>query len=196
MIAPDYRSTDSQRTRERDLECGYRYIRSIAREYGGDLDQPITLVGDSYGASTALFGGLSEAAYGPGGSYDVCFTGGPRADVIVAVGGCYYEYGGEKFPESFVEVLVDSTDLKKLDADLVLVVGEDDPTCQPWQSEDAADALNAAGYNATVVVVPGGDHGNVVFWGLDDGEWVTVPNDPVGEEVVHIVLDAIDTAQQ
>jgi len=196
VFAPDYRFTHSQLTQEQDLECGYRFVRSVAGEYGGDPDQPITFVGDSYGASMALFGGLSEGAYGPGGSYDVCSTGAPRADVIVAIAGCYYEFEGAEFPESVVDVLIDSLDLKKLDADLVLVVGEDDPTCQPWQSEDAAKALRAAGYNARLVVVPGGDHGNVVFWSVVDGEWMTAPNDPIGKEVVQIILDAIDAAQQ
>ena len=195
VFAPDYRFGDSQLAQEQDLECGYRFVRSIAHEYGGDLDQPVTFVGDSYGASMALFGGLSEAAYGPGGGYDVCFTGEPRADVIVAIAGCYYEYEDEKFAEPLVEVFVDSTDEKNLDADLVLVVGEDDPTCQSWQSEDAAEALQGARYDARAVVVPGGNHANVVFWGLNDGEWVTAPNDPVGEEVVQIILDAIETAQ-
>jgi acetyl esterase/lipase len=196
VFAPDYRFGDSPLAQEQDLECGYRYTRTIAHEYGGDLDQPVTVVGDSNGASLALFGGLSEATYGPGGSYDVCFAGAPRADLIVPIAGCHYEYQGNKFPEPFVEALVDSTDVKNLDADLVLVVGEDDPTCQPWQSEDATEALQAAGYNARVVVVPGGDHGNMVFWRVVDGEWMTAPNDPIGKQVIQIILDAIDAAQQ
>ena len=37
-----------------DAECGYRFVRSIAAEYGGDLDQPVTFVGWSLGASTVL----------------------------------------------------------------------------------------------------------------------------------------------
>jgi hypothetical protein len=38
VFVPDYRSTDAPVTREQDLECAYRYARSIAPEYGGDLD--------------------------------------------------------------------------------------------------------------------------------------------------------------
>jgi dienelactone hydrolase len=193
VFAPDYRLADSQLAKEQDLECGYRFVRTIAQEYGGDLDQPFALVGDSYGASMAPVGGLSEVAYGPGGSYDVCFTGAPQADLIVAIAGCYY--AGEEFPESLVGVFVDSTDVKNLDVDLVLVVGEDDPTCQPWQSEEATKALQAAGYDARIVIMRGGNHANVVFWGLNNGERVTVPNDPVGKEVVQTILDAIDTAK-
>ena len=43
-----------------DAECGYRFARSIAAEYGGDLDQPLTFVGWSLGASAALAIGLTE----------------------------------------------------------------------------------------------------------------------------------------
>lgn len=196
LFAPDYRFDDSPLAKEQDLECGYRYTRTIAHEYGGDLDLPVTVVGDSFGASMALYGGLSEATYGPGGSYGVCFTGVPRADLIVPIAGCYYEHEGDAFPEPFLEALADSTVAKNLDADLVLVVGEDDSTCQPWQSEDAAETLEAAGYDARVVVVPGGDHGNVVFWRVVDSEWMTAPNDPVGKKVIQVILDAIDAVQQ
>ena len=63
------------------------------------------------------------------------------------------------------------------------------------RSEDAVETLQAAGYNARLVVIPGGDHGNVVFWAEIDGEWVTSPDDPVGQQVVQVILDAIDAAQ-
>ena len=196
VFAPDYRTDDSQTKMVQDLECGYRYARSIAHEYGGDLDQPVTFIGDSYGASMAIAGGVDQALLGPGGSYDVCFTGVPRADVVVAIGGCYYEHEGEKFPSSTVDGVIDNIDTAKRDTELILVVGEDDDVCQAWQSEDATEALAAAGYDARVVVVPGGNHNNVVFWGGKDGDWVTVPNDPIGREVLQIILDAIDAAQQ
>lgn len=37
VFAPDYRATGSNDELTRDLECGYRYVRSIAEAYGGDL---------------------------------------------------------------------------------------------------------------------------------------------------------------
>lgn len=98
VFSPSYRSTEFQYV-EQDLECAYRYGLSIAEEYGGDLDQPITSLGHSFGAQMSVLGGLSEAAYGPGGTYDGCFDGAPRPDVIVAVAGCFCESpDGARYP--------------------------------------------------------------------------------------------------
>ena len=94
-----------------------------------------------------------------------------------------------------VEWMVDEIGYATLEPHLVLVVGENDDTCHAWQSEDATDTLQAAGYDANVRVMPGGDHHNVVFWTQIDGEWVTSPNDPVGQQVVQFILDGIDAAQ-
>lgn len=41
----------------------------------------------------------------------------------------------------------------------------------------------------------GGDHANAVFFEIVDDECVTVPDDPVGKEVVEIILDTIDASQ-
>jgi acetyl esterase/lipase len=194
VFAPDYRRNDSATKLAQDLECAYRFALSIAHEYGGDLDQPVTMIGDSYGASIALAEPRRQGSHGPDGDYDVCFTGPPRADIVVAIGGCYYEYEGQEAWQ-VIDVIVADADTAKLDTELILLVGEDDDVCQPWQSEDATESLNAAGYNARVVVVTGGDHGNMVFWRVVDGEWVTAPNDPVGRGVVQIILDAIDAAR-
>jgi len=187
VFAADYRSTAEQYI-EQDAECGWRYAVSIADEYGGDLDQPITFVGDSMGASLVLVGGLNDALYGPGGTYDGCFTGAPRPDVIVPIAGCHYGHDGQQSE-------FDVTGWDNLDAALVLVVGEDDVVCPAWQSEEAVAALQSAGYDADLVVVPGGNHNNVVFYDVVDGEWVIVPNDPVGHVVVQTILDAINAAQ-
>ena len=43
-----------------DSECAYRYARSVAAHFGGDLDRPVTFVGWSFGANFALQGGLDE----------------------------------------------------------------------------------------------------------------------------------------
>ena len=79
VFATDYRATE-QWHHEQDLECAYRYALSIADEYGGDLDQPVAIIGHSLGATAALYGGLTAAPYAPGGTYDVCFTGTARPD--------------------------------------------------------------------------------------------------------------------
>ena len=193
-FVPDYRSTEPGRM-EQDLTCGYRYARSIAAEYGGDLDQPVTFVGDSYGATLAISGGVAKAAYSPGGSYDECFAGAPRPDVIVAIGGCYYEYEGEKVPWTPLDWMVNDIESATLEPQMVFVVGENDDTCHVWQSEDAATTLQAAGYNVELQVMSGGDHHNVVFWAQRDGEWVTIPDDPVGKQVLQLIIDNIEAAR-
>jgi hypothetical protein len=117
--------------------------------------------------------------------------------VIVAIAGCHYEIEGQTVAWYTMEEwlpLIAGDARRNLEADLILVVGENDEECQAWQSEDATEALRSHGYDTQLIVVPGGDHGNVVFWGLIDGEWVTVPDDPVGHEVVQTILDAIAAA--
>jgi acetyl esterase/lipase len=188
VFSPSYRSTEPQYI-EQDLECAYRYGLSIAEEYGGDLDQPITTLGHSFGAQMSVLGGLTEAVYGPGGTYDGCFDGAPRPDVIVAVTGCFYESpDGARYP-------FDTAGFSNSDADVVLIGGPDDEVCELWQSRDAAETLQAAGYSTALMEIDGGNHANVVFYEVVDGEWVVVLDDPVGHEVVELTIDAIDAAQ-
>ena len=80
----------------RDAECGYRYARSIASDYGDDLDRPVTFVGWSLGALYAIQSGLDEAI-DPTGEYLSCFTEAARRQIIVAASGCYHEFEGTPF---------------------------------------------------------------------------------------------------
>ena len=99
VFAPTYRTDlsteDGFVQAARDDECAYRYARSTAAQHGGDLTQPVTFVGWSLGASFAVAGGLTEQI-DPTGQYLNCFGEVPRADVIVAISGCYFEYQGNK----------------------------------------------------------------------------------------------------
>jgi hypothetical protein len=173
---------------ESDAECGYRYARSIAEEYGGDLSLPVTFTGHSSGATLGLLGGLNNASYGPDGSYDECFAGVPRPDLIVPLEGCYYEHEGVKFG-------FDMSTFENQAADLVLVVGTDDEVCEPWQSQDATADLQAVGYNAKLVEIDGANHLTVILHDFIDGEWLTLPGHPAGMEVVQTILDAIEAAR-
>jgi acetyl esterase/lipase len=192
VFASDYRwdswITGRVQDVEKDAECGYRNIRSIAADYGGDLSLPVTFTGHSLGATLDLLGGLNNAKYGPDGSYDECFAGAPRPDIIVPLAGCYYEHEGVKFG-------FDMSTFENPDADLVLVVGADDKVCEPWQSRDATAALQAAGYNAKLVEIDGANHLTVIFHDFIDGEWLTLPDHPAGMAVVQTILDAIDDAR-
>jgi dienelactone hydrolase len=169
-----------------DAECGYRFARSIAPEHGGDLSRPMTFVGWSLGATSVLALGLTEDV-DPTGDIVTCFDEPPRADVIVAISGCYYEYEGRP-------VGVDSSAWGNTDATIVLVAGGRDETCAAWQSRRAADELRSAGYDVRLVILPDADHPAPVFHRIVDGEFVVTPDDPSGDRTVAVILDAIASA--
>jgi dienelactone hydrolase len=165
-----------------DGECSYRFARSIAAEYGGDLDQPVTFVGWSLGATEALGLGLTEEI-DPAGEFITCFDQAPRPDVVVAVSGCHYE-GGELD-------LVDTETWGNEEADVVLLAGAQDTNCPPSQSEDAATEIGMAGYNVRLVMLEGANHFAPVFHELAGDEFVVSPDEPAGEQVVEVVMEAI-----
>jgi dienelactone hydrolase len=169
-----------------DAECGYRFARSIAAEYGGDLDQPVSFVGWSLGASTALAIGLTEEI-DPTGEFVSCFGQVPRPDIIVAVSGCHYEGGQLDF--------VDTEAWGNREAEIFLLAGEKDTNCPLWETEDAAAEMRSAGYEVNLSMLDGADHFAPVFHDLQDGQFVVVANDPAGERTVEVILDAIAARQ-
>jgi predicted esterase len=188
VFAPDYRSTEPQYF-ERDVECAWRFAASVADEYGGDLDQPVTFVGHSLGATMVLIAGLDEDAYGPGGTYDQCLAAAPMPKVIVPISGCHYEFGGNE-----TDFASKVSPMSNRDVDVVLVAGSDDDACQAWQSQDATKDLQAEGYDARFVQIDAANHFTVIFKDLVNGDVVTVPDEPAGDEVVRTILTAIDAA--
>jgi dienelactone hydrolase len=171
----------------RDAECGYRFSRSIAPRYGGDLDQPVTFVGWSLGATAVLALGLTDDI-DPSGEIVRCFENVPRADVIVAISGCYYEYEGAK-------VGIDSSGWANTDARVVLVAAGKDTTCAAWQSERAAAELRSRGYDVRLVRLEDATHLAPVFLALREGKTVPVEDDPSGDRVVEVILDEIAAAR-
>jgi len=188
VFAPTYRSDLSSQKglidTENDVECGYRFIRSIAAEYGGDLDQPVTFVGWSLGATAALGIGLTEDV-DPTGKYVSCFSNVPRPEVIVAISGCYFGFEGVK--QSYFDV----SGWGNKEADLTLLAGHDDTTCAAWQSEDAAAELRSAGYDVDLVMLEGANHYAPIFHDIVDGDWVVVADDPPGDRTVDLILEAM-----
>jgi len=183
VISPTYRTeppavlADS----EQDAECAYPFGLTIAADYGGDIERPITIVGHSLGATVAIEHGLQEAAFGPGGTYDTCFTGAPRPDVIVGITGCYYRNG------------FNLQRYENLDATLAFIGATDDENCDITESERANRVLEDAGYDAGLFVVSA-NHFTPIFHDMIDEQWVVVPDAPAGEQTVQIIVDAITEA--
>ncbi len=193
VFAADYRSVEGAAEGrwdyvEQDTECGYRFVRSIANDYGGDLNQPVTMVGHSMGATRVLEIGLNEAAFGPGGTYTECLAGEPRPEVIVAIAGCHYEFAGYDFGFS-------TAGWTNKGANLVFIAGEEDAVCEAWQSEDAGDELRSAGYLVEHIEIAGANHFTPIFGDFIGDQWVTIPDEPAGQEVVQTILDAIEKAR-
>jgi dienelactone hydrolase len=191
VFVPTYRSdvTTNEGLLETvvDFECGYRFARSIAAEHGGDLDEPVTFVGWSMGATLALQGGLTEEI-DPSGEVVSCFTEVPPADVIVAISGCHYDFD---FDEGAVVDFFDPTSWGNEDAHVVLIAGDADTNCPPRHSEDAAAELSSAGYDSELVMLQGTDHFAPVFHDFVDGKMIAANDDPAGEKTVEVTLDAI-----
>ncbi|MDJ0769675.1 MAG: hypothetical protein QNJ12_12810 [Ilumatobacter sp.] len=169
----------------RDLVCGGWYVGTIAGDHGGDLDQPVTMLGWSLGAGRVLEGGLNTGVVDTTGLFSPCSTELARVDVIVAVAGCHYEFGDAEFD-------FDPSGWSNKDATIVMAVGDDDTLCAPWQTEQAGDELRSLGYDVDVVVFDDADHFLPFFVDFVDGELVPDADHPAGDRLVEIVVDAVD----
>ena len=192
VFAPTYRSDltsfETQVATAVDVECSYRFARSIAADHGGDLDEPVTFVGWSMGATLALQGGLTEDV-DPTGQFVPCFSNVPRADAIVAISGCHLDFQG-------MEVgFYDPSSWGNPDADVVLVAGDADTKCPASQSEQAAADLRAAGYDVELVMLEEADHFGPVFHDFVDGEMTAHAHHPAGEQTLDVILGAIGARQ-
>jgi acetyl esterase/lipase len=185
VFAPTYRTDMSTEQGMADLEaditCAYRYAIANADRYNGDLDQPITVAGWSLGATFALEGGLTSEDQPISCGAEV-----PLPEVVVAISGCHYQFEGSEFP-------FDPSVWGNKEATVLLIGGEEDPTCAAWQSEDATAALRDAGYDVDLVILEGADHPAPIFHEFIDGEFVLTPDDPAGTRTVDLIVDAIES---
>lgn len=184
VFAPDYRSGDFSENgliaTVTDVECAYRYVRSIAADHGGDLQRPVFWVGWSLGAVWAVQGGLDETVDDTGRILP-CPPEVPRPDVIIAVAGCFEEVGPGFDPDQWGNP----------DARLILVAGEADTVCPAAESERVTEELRARGYDVRLVVLEGADHFAPVFHREESGRLVDAPDEPAGQEVLRLITDAL-----
>ncbi len=181
MVVPTYRFSQSEHALP-DAECAYRYGRQIAGDHGGNLGQPVTMFGHSYGASMSLWIGLDEGALGPGGDYLECFEGTDRPNVIVGVAGCYYQHGDETW-----DFWLPSH--TNADAQVTLVAGRDDQECDPWQFRQLEEALTSDGHTGKYVEADG-NHMSLMF----QHRGITRDEEAEGMQVVSVIRNAIDSA--
>lgn len=188
VFVPSHRSVfkiGSGPDTEADVVCGWRFAESVAGEYGGDLDQPVTLAGHDLGAELALDYGLR----GDGNPDVACFTPAPAPDVVVAIAACARRLA------SNVSGWSNTT------ARTILVTGSNDNICPPSASESLTEELQSTDFDATFVEIDGGDHDNVVFIDFQFAGYQArdsdafIPDHPAGTTVVQTILDAIDAAR-
>lgn len=186
VFVPDYRSTGSGFDMKKDLVCANQYAASVAGDYGADPDQSWTFVGHSLGAGIVLLP-RDEDLEEPGGPLGPCIEGLPGKGAIVAMEGCYYDSPDDP---------ISDVSMPGAGIPVTLVAGEKDETCPAWQSENAARALEEAGYDVTLVTIPGGTHGTPVFFDTSQDPWAPLPSDdPGGQATVAAILAAIKSAQ-
>jgi dienelactone hydrolase len=193
VFAPDVRTDVSTEQGivdvANDSECAYRYARTVARDFGGGLDLPVSFVGWSFGANFALQGGLDEQL-DPSRQYVSCFTDAPRPDVVVALSGCHYEFEGRP------STLLDPAEWGNPGAHLVLAAGSDDTVCAAWQSERLAAELRTRGYAVQYEVLQGADHFAPVFLAAGDGGTVPAPDAAAGDQTVQLITVAVADAER
>ena len=170
-----------------DLSCAYQVARRVAPEHGGDLTQPVTIVGWSLGADFGVLGDLGPPTDGSTGR---CPGELPRPNVVVGLAGCYYEFQGK--PVTWFD---DLTDWSNKTAAVHLVDGDDDATCPAEQTDKLAASLRAAGYDVDVTQLTSANHGAPIFHDERDGQWQEITDDPAGEQAVKIILNAIAAAR-
>jgi dienelactone hydrolase len=164
-----------------------RLARRTAPQLGGDLTQPVTVVGWSLGADLALLGGLEGSGENTSAR---CPGEAPRPDVVVGLSGCYYEFDGK--PVTWFD---DVSNWGNKTADIYLVDGDDDTVCPAWQTEKLTTSLRAAGYDVELVELEAANHFAPVFHDVRDGTWQVITDDPAGERAVDTIADAIAAAR-
>jgi pimeloyl-ACP methyl ester carboxylesterase len=156
------------------LTCGYRFVPTVAADYGGDPDGPVTVVGHSGGASFAIGGALFDIPIGPD---EECFQPVPATVLAVAIAPCTFEE--------------DLSVAGNKDATILVVSGSEDTVCDPAQQRTTVERLAGAGYDARLITIEGANHWTPVFRDLEQNTVVERPDSVDGRETVRIITEAI-----
>jgi acetyl esterase/lipase len=159
-----------------DIGCAIKFARENAAQYGGDPSR-VTLVAHSLGPFFASIVALSPNAFEPPPGTCLAANGSPQPDAFVGIAGVYSTqdvsaqyldgfFGGTQSaaPEAwnagdpYAVVAAKS----RLDVPVRLVHGAIDNNVIPASSERFEQALEAAGYDSKLVVVPNSDHSGIL----------------------------------
>jgi len=170
---------------ERSIECGYRYAREIAEDYGGDVTEPVTMLGTGVAGIDAAVVGLGESRFGPDSGNVECFTGTERPDLVITLGTCHNDH---------LECSVD--DYTNTDGKVVIITGQDDDVCPAsLHVAPMLAALQERGIDATTTEIAGASHGELVFHD-EDHVWAALPeDDPAGQDTVDAIVQAIEATR-
>jgi hypothetical protein len=134
---------------------------------------------------------LDEEAAGLRGLAEGCPLDSPRPDVIVSIAGCHTTWDGDDKP---IDPAAMGWDNKS--AAIVLMSGQLDTACEPWESADAVGSFESASYSVEYTEIEGADHGAMLF----NPPWkygtVDNPTGQAGEEAVDLTLQAIENADR
>jgi len=167
-----------------EVGCAVGVARALAPAYGG-VSGRVTLVGHSLGAWAAEVVALTPTAFAPAAGSCAGASGSLRPDALVSIDGAPWgdfdevvgaDYlpsllGGDPASQALAWAAVDPFALMAEAAAVsarmpVLVVqGLADTLIDPSLSQALDAALQSAGYDSRLVLVPGADHGSVLAAG-------------------------------
>jgi acetyl esterase/lipase len=159
-----------------DIACAIRFARAHAAEYGGDGTH-VSLVAHSLGPFFATIEALSPEDFEPAPEDCLTAAGSTKPDAFIGIAGIYSQEGiAPAFLESFFGgskdnapsawtagdpyAVIAAGDVRRIP--IRLIHGQFDGNVLPQSSQDFEMALEAAGLDSQLSLIPGADHGSVL----------------------------------
>jgi acetyl esterase/lipase len=159
-----------------DIACAIRFARMHAAEYGGDGTR-VSLVAHSLGPLFATTAALSANLFEPAPGECLADSGSTKPEALIGIAGIYAQSGvSSGFLDAFFGGAQDQvpaawaagdpyaviTDDNANKIPIRLIHGQFDANVAPQASEDYERALESAGFESQLSLIPGADHGSVL----------------------------------
>jgi len=188
VFAPTWRTdiatSEGATNAARDAECAYRYSRTIASDYHGDLDKPVTFVGWSLGAALVLSQGLSGQIDAMASRWAASATSRGRTSSSRSLAATT----STKATSSTSTRPASPTRTRRSHSSQART------TRRARRGRRRRLVRRSRRPDVDVVILPGANHYAPVFHDHVDGEWVVVPDSAAAEKTVQVILDAIQAA--